>query len=91
MLVVSPYVKPNTISKTQYEFASILRFVEDNFGLGRMGTADFPNNDVRSPSIGNMFDLTMKPRKFKTIPSSLNEQYFRHERITDEATEADGD
>jgi phospholipase C len=91
MLLISPYVKANTISHTQYEFGSILRFVEDNWSLGRMGTASFPNNDVRSASIADMFDFKIAPRKFKMIPSSLKASYFRHEPIGDEATEADGD
>jgi phospholipase C len=91
MLLISPYVKANTISKTQYEFGSILRFVEDNWSLGRMGTPSFPNNDVRSASIADMFDFSIAPRKFKVIPSSLNQTYFRHEHITDEATDSDGD
>jgi phospholipase C len=82
MLVVSPYVKQGTLSHTQYEFASILRFVEDNFDLGRMGTPSFPNNDTRATSIADMFSFSIPPRKFVTIPSSLNESYFRHEPIS---------
>jgi phospholipase C len=91
MLVISPYVKPNTISKTQYEFASILRFVEDNFNLGRMGTASFPNNDVRSPSIADMFDFTIHARKFKQIPTDLKPSYFLHEPATNDVSKSDGD
>ena len=33
MIVVSPYVAPNTISKTPYEFGSILKFVEQKLRL----------------------------------------------------------
>jgi phospholipase C len=91
MLVISPYVKAHTISTTQYEFASILVFIEDNFNLGRMGTPGFPNNDARATSIVKMFDLTMKnPRKFKVIPSVLKKSHFLHEKVIYEPID-DGD
>ncbi|MGB8520788.1 MAG: alkaline phosphatase family protein, partial [Candidatus Tumulicola sp.] len=52
MIVVSPYVPAGTISHTQYEFGSILRFVEETFTLGSLGTTD-----ARATSIGNVFDF----------------------------------
>jgi phospholipase C len=82
MLVVSPYTKKGTLSHTQYEFASILRFVEENFNLGQMGTPSFPNNDARAASIGDMFSLTMKPRKFVPVPASLDANYFLREPLS---------
>ena len=33
MLIISPYAKKGYISNVQYEHGSILRFVEDQFGL----------------------------------------------------------
>jgi phospholipase C len=71
MLVVSPYVKAGTISHTQYEFASILKFVEQNFGLPSMHTTD-----DRARSMSDMFDFAQKPRKFKTIQSALKKEFF---------------
>jgi phospholipase C len=91
MLVVSPYVKQGTISHTQYEFASILRFVEDNFNLGRMGTPSFPNNDTRATSMADMFDFTTQPRKFTSIPSVLKKQHFMHEKASMEQLDDDDD
>jgi phospholipase C len=82
MLVISPYVKKGTLSHTQYEFASILRFVEDNFALGQMGTPSNPDRDSTVTSISDMFAFTINPRKFKAIPSSLNEAHFLHEPVT---------
>ncbi|HEY3674779.1 MAG TPA: alkaline phosphatase family protein [Candidatus Tumulicola sp.] len=90
MLVISPYVKAHTISTTQYEFASILVFTEDNFGLGRMGSPSFPNNDSRATSIADMFDFSIKPRKFTVIPTALKKSHFMHERIIYEPID-DGD
>jgi phospholipase C len=36
MLIVSPYAKQNYVSHVHYEHGSILKFVEDMFGLGRL-------------------------------------------------------
>jgi phospholipase C len=89
VLVVSPYTKKGTLSHTQYEFASILKFVEDNFQLGEMGTPSFPNDDARATSIGNMFKFTGKPRKFIAVPSSLDQSYFQHEKVSDEPIDSE--
>ena len=81
MLVVSPYDKQGQssqggyISHTQYEFGSILKFVEDNFGLGRLGTTD-----VRANSIADCFDFLQKPRAFKRIPAQYSRRYFEMQR-----------
>ena len=37
-IVISPYAKPGHISTTQYEFGSILRYIEENWNLGQIGT-----------------------------------------------------
>jgi phospholipase C len=71
MLVISPYVPKGEITHTQYEFGSILKFVEQNFGLPSMNTTD-----ARSTSMVDMFDFTQKPRKYMVIPSDLKKQYF---------------
>ncbi|MFZ0681590.1 MAG: alkaline phosphatase family protein, partial [Candidatus Cybelea sp.] len=58
-VVISPWVRPNTVVHTQYEFGSILKFIEQNFGLGSLHTTD-----ETSTSIGDMFDFSQKPTKF---------------------------
>ena len=75
MIIVSPYVKPH-VEHTQYEFGSILRFIEQNFGLplGGLGTTD-----KRATSIGNAFDFSAKPRRFKVIPTTLPLSFFLHQ------------
>jgi len=75
MLIVSPYAKPGYVSHTQYEFASILKFVEETFGLGSLGTTD-----VRANSIGDVFQFHKRPRPFAPIPASRSRAYFEHER-----------
>jgi len=74
MLVVSPYVPTAEIAHTQYEFGSILKFVEQTFGLGSMGTTD-----ARATSIGNIFNLKMKARTFHVIESDRSRAYFLHQ------------
>ncbi|MFY9884269.1 MAG: alkaline phosphatase family protein [Candidatus Cybelea sp.] len=63
MIVVSPYAKAGYVSHTQYEFGSIIRFVEDTWNLGRLGTTD-----TRAASMDDVFDFSQKPRKFSAIP-----------------------
>jgi phospholipase C len=81
MLVISPYVRVGNgsnggyISKTKYSFGSILRFVEDTFDLGRLGTSD-----TSWPSIGDMFDFKQQPRKFVKIVSQHPSSFFIHQR-----------
>jgi phospholipase C len=64
MIVVSPYAKSAYVSHTQYEFGSIVRFAEDVWTLGRLGTTD-----TRAASIQDAFDFTQTPRKFTPIPT----------------------
>ncbi len=81
MLVVSPYVKAGSgsqggyISNTVYGFGSILRFIEDTFDLGRLGTTD-----STSTSMADMFDLNQSPRNFQTIGSSYKKAFFLHQK-----------
>ena len=62
MIIVSPYAKRGYVSHTQYEFGSILKFVESTFGLPSLGTTD-----VRANNLTDAFDFTQAPRRFKPI------------------------
>jgi phospholipase C len=55
LLVVSPYAKSNFVDHTVTQQSSILRFIEDNWGLGRLGDGSF---DQIAGSLGNLFDFT---------------------------------
>jgi phospholipase C len=46
LLVVSPYARKGYISPTQYEFSSVLKFIEERFGLPALGTRDANANDI---------------------------------------------
>ena len=57
MLVISPFAKQNFVDRTLTDHSSIIHFIEDNWGLGRIGNGSF---DAISGPIENMFDFTQK-------------------------------
>jgi hypothetical protein len=81
MLVISPYViagkgsQGGNVSHTAYSFGSILRFIEDNWNLGRLGTTD-----STCTSMADMLDVNQSPRRFHAIPSSFSRSYFVHQK-----------
>ncbi len=58
-VVISPWARPDSVVHTQYDFGSILKFIEQNFGLGSLHTTDETAN-----SISDMFNFSQKPTKF---------------------------
>jgi phospholipase C len=54
LLVISPFAKPNFVDHTTTDQSSILRFIEDNWGTGRIGGGSF---DALAGSLTNMFDF----------------------------------
>jgi phospholipase C len=75
-LVISPYVKRGTVVHTEYEFGSILKFVEQTFGLPPIGPASAGYTDSRATSLATAFDFTQKPRAFVPIPHKYAASYF---------------
>jgi phospholipase C len=55
LLIISPYSKVNFIDHAIIDQSSILRFIEDNWHLGRIGNQSF---DAKAGSIMNMFDFS---------------------------------
>jgi phospholipase C len=54
-LVISPWSLQNSVDHTVTDQASVLRFIEDNWTLGRLGGG---SEDAISHSITNMFNFT---------------------------------
>ena len=54
LLVISPFAKRNFVDNTVTDQSSILRFVEDNWELGRIGNQSF---DAIAGPLNNMFDF----------------------------------
>jgi phospholipase C len=53
--VISPYAKVNYVDHQIIDQTSIIRFIEDNWNLGRIGNQSF---DVKAGTILNMFNFT---------------------------------
>ncbi|HTU82551.1 MAG TPA: alkaline phosphatase family protein [Candidatus Acidoferrales bacterium] len=75
MIVISPYARKGYVDHTQYEFGSILRFIEDNWGL-----ATLPNQRPSAVSMAGCLDFTQAPRPFVPIAAKYSQSYFEHER-----------
>lgn len=45
-LIISPYAIPGYISHTTYEFSSVIKFIEETFGLPSLGNRDVTANDM---------------------------------------------
>jgi phospholipase C len=75
LLIVSAYAKKGHVSHVHYEFGSILKFVEDQFGLPRLAASD---TRAKSPE-KDCFDFNQAPRPFQMIPSEHGEDYFLHQ------------
>jgi phospholipase C len=85
-VIISPYAriapgaKTGYVSHTQYEYGSILKFVEEVFGLPAIGPGRAGFTDTRATSIIDSFDFTQAPRSFAPIPARYPESHFRSER-----------
>jgi phospholipase C len=70
-LIISPYAQHHKVLHTQYQFSSILHFVEDVFQLQSLG-----HRDATATSLTGAFDFTQKPSKFKPFPVPEDYNYF---------------
>jgi phospholipase C len=62
-LIVSPFAKKGYVSHTQYEFSSVLKFIEERFGL-----APLTNRDALANDTTDSFDFTQSPRPPLVLP-----------------------
>jgi phospholipase C len=60
LIVISPYAKRGYVTHVQYETSSVLRYIEDNFGLPPMAVSDARANDPAADA----FDYAQQPRTF---------------------------
>jgi phospholipase C len=86
-IVISPYARRGYVSHTQYEYGSILHFMEQTFDLPSLGPnklggkpEDRGYTDVRGVSLVDSFDFTQKPRKFTPIPAPYPLAQFVNEK-----------
>jgi len=74
-IIISPWVRPH-VSHTTYEFGSIVRLVEESFGLPPLGSQADGYTDTRAASLLDSFDFTMHPRRFKKIAAPYPPRFF---------------
>ncbi len=65
LIIISPYARSGYISNTQYELSSVLKFIEERFGLPALTARDAAANDTT-----DSFDFTQTPLK----PLLLNQR-----------------
>jgi phospholipase C len=63
LIAISAYAKTGYVSHVQYETSSVLRFIEDDFGLAQMAPSDTRAKDPSS----DFFDFKRPPRPFKSF------------------------
>ena len=72
LLIISPYAKQGFVSHTNYEHGSILKFVEEQFGL-----AQFSVSDKRAKSPADALNFTSRPgsssRSSQNTPRGISE------------------
>ncbi len=85
LLVVSAYTSPGYIDNQRYDFGSVARFIEQNFGVpeGALGFADAR----ATTDLTAFFNLANGPRVFKKISAPLDANYF----INDKSLQGDPD
>jgi phospholipase C len=76
LIAVSPYAKTGYVSHRQYEFGSIVRFVEENWNLGTLGTTD----EISADFANDFFDFAQQPRQFAPIHAEYSKSFFLHQQ-----------
>jgi phospholipase C len=84
LIVVSPYARRGYVSHVQHEEASVVKFVEDNFGLPTLGEAD-----LRADDLIDCFDFTQSIAPYTPIPAMHDARFFVNERHVTGANDPD--
>jgi phospholipase C len=76
LLIISPYARKGYVSHTHYEHGSILKFVEETFGMPALA-----KSDKRATAPADAFDFNQSPRKFVTIRAKYDANYFLNQSL----------
>lgn len=90
-LIISPYAKQGYVSHVQYEYGSILRFIEEVNGLpaGSIGKTINGYTDKRATSLDDAFDFKQSPRPFYPIGSKYPMSRFLNEPPSNEPVDTE--
>ncbi len=78
LVVVSAYTAAGYINNERHDFGSILRFVEQNFGIPE-GALTFADARAKN-SLRGFFDLNQAPRSFHTIAAPKSASFFLNDK-----------
>jgi len=78
LVVVSAYTPMGYIDNNRHDFGSILRFIEQNFGIPE-GTLNFADARAASDLTG-FFNLAQAPRSFKNIRARKDASFFINDK-----------
>ena len=68
-LLVSPYARQGYTDSTVLDFTSILKFIEDNWGLEPLA-----ERDANANSLASAFDFTLEPREPRFLSTTRGEE-----------------
>jgi len=90
-LIISPYAKQGYVSHVQYEYGSILSFIEEVFNIpaGSIGPTSKGYTDGRATSLDDAFDFTQKPRSFTPITTQYPMSHFIREPPSNEPVDTE--
>jgi phospholipase C len=85
LIAVSAYTPVRVVDNHRHDFGSILRFIEQNYGIANVGFADArcdPSwaNKCASDNLRAFFNYSHTPRTFKTIPANPGAEYFINDK-----------
>jgi phospholipase C len=87
LVVVSAYTPQGYIDNLRYDFGSILRFVEHNFGIPE-GALNFADQRAAN-DLTSFFNLNTSPRTFNLISAPLGEEFFLNDKRPMEPPDTD--
>jgi hypothetical protein len=78
LIVVSAYTRAGLINNNRHQFGSILRFIQQNFGIqeGAMNFAD----QRATTNLTGFFALSAAPRTFEEISAPLKADFFLNDK-----------
>jgi phospholipase C len=84
LIVVSPFAEAGFVSHQTHDFGSILKFIEETFGLTTVGYADANADDL-----SDCFDFGQAPVAFHEIAATHDAAYFLSHKLPAEGPDDD--
>jgi phospholipase C len=75
-LLISPWARVNYVDSRVLDFTSILRFIEDNWNLGRIGDSSF---DALAGDLTGMFDFSKRNLRYLFLNPDGTVKYESHQ------------